>query len=199
MSDSSGLLSASEFVSRLNDLGTTGPAADALRLQGLAKAPDDATQASQHVLVDVVGDCQHWTALPVSLIDQVQILRLVTCQDHSHPLVAITLITPTSPDAAALAQIACAPRGYRRQPNPFRGGRTGSRWPGTRPPVDATLRADAIPSACAAKFGQAAHSFLSAFEAAAAGDQEAAAAWADQFQTDYASYQACIDIVKTLA
>ena len=113
-------------------------------------------------------------------------------------MVAITLATPASPEAAALAQIAAAPRGFGRPPNPFRRGRTGLGKPDTRPPVEATFRAD-VPGECTAKFGQAAHSFLSAFEAAGAGDQAAAAAWADQFQSDYAAYQACVELATTLS
>jgi len=196
MTYSTGRYSATEFVSHLSDLSAAEPPSEALVIRGLAKAPDDASQASEQVLVDVVGDCQHWTALPVSLIDQVQILRLVTCRDHTHPLVAITLITPESPETAALAEIAGALRGFGRPPNPFRNGRRTPRWPGYR--GEGPVRADAIPGQCASAFGQAAHSFLSAFEAAAAGDDAGAAAWADQFQADYALYQACTETAKTL-
>lgn len=74
MPDVNASLSASEFAESLINPGTTKPASDGLVLRGLAKAPEDETQASQHVLFDVVGDCLHWTPFPLSLIDQVQIL-----------------------------------------------------------------------------------------------------------------------------
>ncbi|MER5256008.1 hypothetical protein [Streptomyces sp. NPDC002855] len=49
--------------------------------------------------------CQDWTTIPVGLIDQVDLLRQVPCDDHTHSLVQLTLKDSDSPEHTVLAAL----------------------------------------------------------------------------------------------
>ncbi|MGW5737846.1 MULTISPECIES: hypothetical protein [Streptomyces] len=49
--------------------------------------------------------CQDWTTIPAGLIDRVELLRQVPCDDHTHSLVQLTLKESDSPEHAVLAAL----------------------------------------------------------------------------------------------
>ncbi|MFC8132166.1 hypothetical protein [Streptomyces sp. NPDC057302] len=49
--------------------------------------------------------CQDWTTIPVALIDRVELLRQVPCDEHTHSLVQLTLKESDSPEHAVLATL----------------------------------------------------------------------------------------------
>jgi hypothetical protein len=42
--------------------------------------------------------CSGWVAIPLELVEEVEVLRKVTCKDHSHPLVSLRLKAPRTPE-----------------------------------------------------------------------------------------------------
>ena len=51
------------------------------------------------------GNCSGWVTIPIELIEDVEILKVVPCKDHAHPLVRLNLKTPTTPEAKILSSI----------------------------------------------------------------------------------------------
>ncbi|MDF3294228.1 hypothetical protein [Streptomyces silvisoli] len=78
--------------------------------------------------------CQNWTTLPVSLIERVEPLGQMPCDDHTHPVVRIQLTQPGTAEAAALAMLLHAVQ----QQRPGCGGSPGKQ-PG-QPPNRAAAR-----------------------------------------------------------
>jgi CheY-like chemotaxis protein len=107
-----------EFIRRLRQ--------DALspqtRIIGMVKPPEeddlDRILFSQH--------CVDWILIPVDMIESIEHLGSAPCQDHSHPLVAITFREPTSPEGQVLAQLLTS---YRHPRNRDAAGQFPSPWP----------------------------------------------------------------------
>ena len=191
----------SAFLDRLKASREYGGPTGSVVLRGTVQPGTD-DDSGPTLLFDPTGTCSSWVAVPIALVESIEVLGERSCDDHVHPLVALTFAQP-SEEALVFAQLAQAAQSssgtfqsiFSRRRSvlpPF--DRTTVR----RRPVPRRTFANNIPSGCASEFGQAAHSFLSAFEAAAAGDDAGAAAWADQFQTDYTLYEACVALKHTL-
>ena len=200
MSESQRIFSPSEFSSRLiqRNLDASTGFFESLIIRGRVKAPNDADTQHEYILLNVSDNCRHWMKIPLAMVESVEELGEAVCQDHAHPYVALTFGPPTSSEASTFATIAVAAQRATFHPLAADRRRGHQRLIRANPFRRVPRRAADVPSAGAAAFGQAAHSFLSAFEAAAAGDDVAAAAWADQFQSDYAYYEACVATEYTL-
>lgn len=90
------IYSARDFMDKLeqDDLIFLPP------LTGVAGKAED----REHLLFG--DDCAHWTPVPISLIESVEHLDVVTCGSHTHPLVRILLKEPESEEARAIMQFA---------------------------------------------------------------------------------------------
>ncbi len=111
MTEGSSKLTVHEFVETLRGGGTGAP----LRLTGMAKLPDD--DDYPHLMFVLGTRCADWTSVPFDSIDSVEVKDSVPCDDHSHPLVTLTLKEPDSPEGAMLASLlraALKRRGGRR-------------------------------------------------------------------------------------
>ncbi|MFE6165408.1 hypothetical protein ACFQ7F_41630 [Streptomyces sp. NPDC056486] len=69
---------------------------------GMVKKSEEATESVQFAPGTT---CKDWTTIPVSLIDQVELLRQVPCDEHSHSLVQLTLKESDSPEHTVLATL----------------------------------------------------------------------------------------------
>ncbi|MGW5865125.1 hypothetical protein ACWFRJ_23450 [Streptomyces sp. NPDC055239] len=69
---------------------------------GMVKKSEEATESFQFAPGTT---CQDWTTIPVSLIDQVELLRQVPCDEHTHSLVQLTLKESDSPEHTVLATL----------------------------------------------------------------------------------------------
>lgn len=74
---------------------------------GMLKAAED----EQHLMFAQGVSCANWTAVPVYLIEGIELISEAPCKDHSHPLVKMTFKTPASEEAQMYASLA--------QSNPF--------------------------------------------------------------------------------
>jgi hypothetical protein len=93
-------------------------------------------------------DCTHWTPVPISLIESVEQLDVVTCGSHAHPLVSLLVKEPQSDEARAITRLAISEpirRARERDDNDgrpiylpaFTDGRGGRRGGGNSGPGDA--------------------------------------------------------------
>jgi hypothetical protein len=92
-------LSAEDFVERLQSEESMAP----LAFYGMAKKADD----SEHIMFSLGTACSSWIEVPISRIEQIELLNTVACRDHTHPYVKMHLSRPESADAllfSALAQ-----------------------------------------------------------------------------------------------
>jgi hypothetical protein len=44
------------------------------------------------------GNCTNWVTIPLELIEGVEVIRTITCKDHSHPLITLSLKSPKTPE-----------------------------------------------------------------------------------------------------
>lgn len=94
----------SEFLSKLAKDDFAEPAT-AVAIGGLVKA-----SSSNEREIDFSANlsCTSWVAIPVEIVESITQLQMVTCKDHKHPLVNLTLKTGTSPETRALVGIVAA-------------------------------------------------------------------------------------------
>jgi hypothetical protein len=72
---------------------------------GTVKKPDVGTD---HFLFAPGSDCEHWLKIPVTSVEAVEVLDVVSCKDHTHPLVKLRFKRPQSEEGSlflALAQL----------------------------------------------------------------------------------------------
>jgi hypothetical protein len=87
-----------QFLDLLSRGSLVEPAA--VTVYGPVKAdPDDA----QSLLLAFSRPCDRWVRVPLSLIASVNYARNVTCGDHEHPFVRLSLRHPEPENAEALA------------------------------------------------------------------------------------------------
>ncbi|MEU1818323.1 hypothetical protein ABZ543_24510 [Streptomyces roseifaciens] len=87
-----------EFRQALSTDSVTVP----LTLTGMAKTADAAEDAIRFALGTA---CKDWITIPVSLVDRVEPLQHVPCDDHAHPLVRLTLKDTGTPEFTVLASL----------------------------------------------------------------------------------------------
>ncbi|WP_069884691.1 hypothetical protein [Streptomyces luteocolor] len=89
-----GSYSGEEFRQALAN-GTVGTP---LTLVGMVKAGEE-----EGALQFAPGTvCKNWVSVPVALVDRVEVLREVPCDDHTHHLVGLQLKDPGTPEGAVL-------------------------------------------------------------------------------------------------
>ena len=93
MEKSTESLSPDEFFQKLNE-GTLGTAVP-VRLTGMVKKYEGKEKAIQFA---PGANCSGWITIPLEFIEDVEVLRIVRCRDHSHPLVKLSLKTPKTPE-----------------------------------------------------------------------------------------------------
>jgi hypothetical protein len=106
------LFSAPEFVKALTEGALNNP----IVKEGMVKVEKD----DPHALFFSEGThCYSWARIPFELIEQVEYIATVPCQDHEHPIVRIQLKEPPAdnPIARSLAALVrrSAPEG---EPSP---------------------------------------------------------------------------------
>ena len=96
-----------EFVKKLNADELTTPTN--IRLLGLIKPSENNADA---LLFSNKPTCETWLELPASLIESIDHIRNISCGDHQHPYVAVTLKAPsdTNADAVAFSKLYVAAR-----------------------------------------------------------------------------------------
>jgi hypothetical protein len=84
------LLSATDFLEKLQEgkLDTPTP----FSIVGMVKT----SEAKKAIDFALGGNCSNWVTIPLELIEDVEMLRTISCKDHSHPLVTLNLKTPES-------------------------------------------------------------------------------------------------------
>jgi hypothetical protein len=93
-------LTAAEFFESLqqDNLITAVP----ITLIGMVKKSEGKEKTIQFALG---GNCSNWATIPLELIEDVEIIKTVTCKDHTHPLVRLNLKTPKNPEAKIFSSI----------------------------------------------------------------------------------------------
>jgi hypothetical protein len=94
-------------------------------VRGLAKADEE---DDGHLMFAPGHRCENWIRIPVASIETVEVLTVVPCRDHTHPLVSLVLKQPETEEgrlfsALANAMPASAPAGRTkivRGPRSFR-------------------------------------------------------------------------------
>lgn len=130
-------LTPDDFFAKLHEdtLGASLP----VRLTGMVKKSEGKEKVIQFA---PGGNCSGWITIPLEFIEDVEVLRIVRCKDHSHPLVKLNLKTPKTPEGkiflsllegmslaggqpayagAPMAYAAGGRRGYPRQPLAYAG------------------------------------------------------------------------------
>jgi hypothetical protein len=74
-----------------------------LRFTGMAKQVEDDDTA---ILFAHGRNCANWVTIPLDLIEHVEVVEIVNCEDHTHPLVNIEFKKPTSEEALAFSSLA---------------------------------------------------------------------------------------------
>jgi hypothetical protein len=93
METKSNTLTATEFFEKLqhNELEALVP----FSITGMVKKADGKEKAIEF---SSGGHCSHWVTIPLEFIEDVKVLKIVTCKDHTHPLVKLNLKAPKSSD-----------------------------------------------------------------------------------------------------
>jgi len=90
-----------EFIDQLRRDEITTP----LTVTGMVKVSED----SQTELMFAPGTrCLDWLLVPVASVESVEVLDVVPCDDHTHPLVTLTLKAPESSEGAMFAALLSA-------------------------------------------------------------------------------------------
>ncbi|MBA3315449.1 MAG: hypothetical protein H0T47_19445 [Planctomycetaceae bacterium] len=89
-------LTGEEFAKALSEGSLKGP----LVRIGMAKQADD---DSDTILFAEGAVCSEWISIPVSIIEEVKHLTMISCRDHEHPLVQIHFKEPPAENKVARA------------------------------------------------------------------------------------------------
>jgi len=112
--------SAKEFLDKLRRDEIIRP----VTLMGMVKKADD---DAAHLMFSLGGTCSEWVAIPEKAIESVEVLDVIRCKDHTHPLVKLQLTQPTSEEAClywSIARHALRAKPHRSStPSRQRGGR----------------------------------------------------------------------------
>ena len=111
-----------EFVAKLN----AGDVAPPLVFIGILKPGGD----DHHLSFAIGTSCDAWTELPLEMIERIELIDVITCQEHTHPLVMLFVKEPQSDEAMVFARLAKSQRPGRPQTAPT-GATTGA---GPEPP-----------------------------------------------------------------
>lgn len=104
MKTGSRIYSPQEFLASLTD----GRLASTLILTGMINEEET---TEQYASFAVGTSCVNWRKIPTGAIESIQSLGFVTCGDHNHPLVNISLKEPQSEEALLFASFATDMKG----------------------------------------------------------------------------------------
>ncbi len=137
MSEQTKSYDAQEFLGRLVRNEITSP----LIFTGMVKQAGD----DKHLLFAFGTHCEHWSKVPLEIIEKVEVLQILPCKDHTHPFVKLHFKHPASGEgqffAALAAQLASAihPCGAGGPEASFLAARRGTGDTTGNPEVDCTL------------------------------------------------------------
>ena len=66
------------------------------------------SESDDEILFSPHADCSNWVKIPVDQIENVDLITTVSCKDHRHAFVELTLKKPVSADALTFSAIAAA-------------------------------------------------------------------------------------------
>jgi hypothetical protein len=89
---------AQEFMDKLRHDEIMAP----LTVTGMVKVSDD---DYNQIMFALGTQCADWTSVPLDLIESVEVLGSAPCEDHSHPLVALTFKKPESSEGAVFTAL----------------------------------------------------------------------------------------------
>jgi hypothetical protein len=118
MEKSTEALTPDDFFEKLHE-GSLG-AAVPVRLTGMVKKSEGKERAIEFA---PGGNCSGWITIPLEFIEEVEVLRMVRCKDHSHPLVKLSLKAPKTPEGKILLSLLEGMQAAGGQPS-FAGGQT---------------------------------------------------------------------------
>jgi hypothetical protein len=116
MEKSTELLTPDDFFDKLHE-GTLVTAVP-VRLTGMVKKSGGKERAIEFA---PGGNCSGWITIPLEFIEEVEVLRIVRCKDHSHPLVRLNLKAPKTPEGKVLLSLLEGMQAAGGQPS-FAGG-----------------------------------------------------------------------------
>jgi len=90
-----------EFLARL----ARGEISRPIVFTGMVKRSEDDSAC----LLFARGNCTNWIKIPLSSIEQIEVLDIVPCKDHTHPLVKLRLKRPQTDEGilfSSLTQLA---------------------------------------------------------------------------------------------
>jgi hypothetical protein len=93
------LYSPREFLTKLQE----GQIGRPIVFTGMAKAND---QCDDELLFAHASNCENWIRIPLSSILQVEVLDIVPCKDHTHPLVRLHLKRPETEEGILFSSLA---------------------------------------------------------------------------------------------
>jgi hypothetical protein len=88
-----------EFLDKLQRDDLSPP----LRFTGMAKQVEDDDTA---ILFAPGRNCANWVTIPLGVIENVEVVEIVPCKDHTHPLVNIQFKKPASEEALMFSSLA---------------------------------------------------------------------------------------------
>ena len=101
MMERTSVFTAQEFIDKLRREEFKAP----LALSGMVKLPED---SSTEIMFAPGMRCVDWLPVPLDAIESVEVLDVVPCDDHTHPLVTLTLKAPESPEGTMFAALLSA-------------------------------------------------------------------------------------------
>jgi hypothetical protein len=108
--DSRQTFDAREFLGNLKRDELTPP----IVLPGMVKPADD----SDDYLMFAQGTvCENWVRIPLASIESIDLVNLVPCAEHTHPLVLLRLKAPETDEGRVFASLMQAATQSRRQPS----------------------------------------------------------------------------------
>ena len=82
-------------------------------LHGMVKPADD---DNDYLWFAHGSACKNWVRVPLTSIENISVLAFVPCDDHKHPLVALALKQPETPEGQLFASLMQSTPGERRSP-----------------------------------------------------------------------------------
>jgi hypothetical protein len=91
--------SGEEFLQKLRHDEITTP----IVFTGIVKKADE---GADQFLFALSGNCGNWVKIPVAGIEKVEVLDVVACKDHTHPLVNLQFKRPQSEEGSLFLALA---------------------------------------------------------------------------------------------
>jgi hypothetical protein len=93
MKNESELLSAPDFFEKLQQDKLTG--FSSFSIIGMVKKSGGYEKTIEFA---AGGNCSNWVTIPIELIEDVEVMKIIACKDHSHPLVKLNMKPPKTPE-----------------------------------------------------------------------------------------------------